>query len=417
MKLTTKAILYFLLVSIPLLIIAAFISYFTINRTVNENLNEIIWNKKRTAEALINKFNEPKDLCLNFDSSATIKIDTTNRTGYKYSYLIKMDEDDEPVEFWALKSYYRSKGTNYLITIIEPKLEKDDLIENLLNVFVITLAFLVAAFFGVNWLVSKKLWKPFYGTLEQLNSYDIKQHGNLNLKNASTKEFRQLNEAVKRMTEKIQKDFLIQKEFTENASHETQTPLAVIKARLDLLLQSPNLKESDMKQLEVIEQAVARLSSLNKALLLLAKIENNQFKDPEEVNLESVLNKTLLMFEDMISSKNISINKRIKKPGLIKAHPLLIDILVSNLIQNAVRHNEKGGRIDIDLSEHALVISNTGQPLAIDAEKLFDRFRKNENSKESVGLGLAIVKSILQTYNYRSDYSFVSGQHIFKIEF
>jgi signal transduction histidine kinase len=418
MKLVTKTILYYLLVSIPLLLIAALISYFTINRAVNDNLNEIIWNKKRQAETLIDQFNEPKDLCLSFDSLASITIDTTNGKGYKYSYLFKMDpEDGEQVEYWALKSYYKSKGTNYLITIIEPKFEKDDLIESLLSIFFIMLAFLVAGFFAVNWIVSKLLWKPFRETVSQLSQYEIKNHTLLDLKPTTTNEFKQLNEAVKNMTEKIQKDFLAQKEFTENASHETQTPLAVIKARIDLLLQSPNLKEEEMKQLEIIEQAVNKLSSLNRALLLLAKIENNQFKDLEEVDIETVLNKTLAIYEDLIDSKKITINKKINGPGIIKADPVLVDILISNLIQNAVRHNEEGGKIDIELYSHSLSIANTGKPLAIETEKLFERFRKNEGSKESIGLGLAIVKSILETYNYKFDYSFTDNRHTFIIEF
>ncbi len=392
-------------------------SYFSINRAVDENLNEALWNDMKRAEAQINSFKSPQSMSLGFDSLSNIKIDTTNSKGRLYSSLYKMDEDGEMMEYRALKSYYSSKGTNYLITIVKPSLEKDDLIENLAETLTITICFLVLCFFAINWLLSKTLWKPFYKTINQLNNYDIKNHNELNFEKTSTGEFKQLNLAVKKMTDKIHTDFMIQKEFTENASHETQTPLAVIKARLDLLLQSPNLKENEMKQLEIIEQAVTKLSSLNKALLLLAKIENNQFKDVEEVDLEAVLNKTLDIYEDMISAKNITVHKVIKGPVTIKINSLLADILVSNLIQNAVRHNEESGTINIEVMPHMFSVSNTGKPLTFDAEAMFTRFKKNDSSKESLGLGLAIVKSIMDAYKYKFSYAFTDNLHKFKIEF
>jgi signal transduction histidine kinase len=418
MKLVTKTILYYLLLCVPFILIALLASYLLIKRAVNENLNEEIWNKKRRAEALINTFKEPKEIFFSIDSLSSIKVDTTNGAGYKQKCMLKMDADeDELIWYWELKSYYKSKGVNYLITITEPKFENDDLIESLSKVLLLTIAFLILSFFILNWLVSKKLWRPFYTTLDQLNNYDVKQSRNLDFKNTTTTEFKQLNDAVQKMTEKIKRDFLSQKEFTENASHETQTPLAVIKARLDLLLQSQNLKENDMQQLEVIEHAVAKLSSQNKALLLLAKIENNQFKSTEEVDLENVLNKTLILFEDLITSKNISVNKNVSGNSRMKIDPILADILISNLIQNAVRHNEEGGKIEIELKTHSFSIANSGKPLQIKPEELAERFKKNEGSKESIGLGLSIVKSILDSYNYILEYSYKEGNHIFKIRF
>ena len=172
-----------------------------------------------------------------------------------------------------------------------------------------------------------------------------------------------------------------------------------------------------MNQLEIIEQAVTKLSSLNKALLLLAKIENNQFKEIEEVNLETVFNKTLLVYEDMIASKSIKVNKQMNSSVSLKINSLLADILVSNLIQNAVRHNEEKGIVNIKLMPNVIEVANTGSPLNIDADAMFTRFKKNDGSKESLGLGLAIVKSILNAYKYKLNYSYTGGLHIFRIEF
>ncbi len=403
---------------VPLILIAFSASYFLIKRAVNENLNEEIWNKKRKAETLIDSFKEPKEVFFSIDNLSSIKIDSTNGTGYKYKYLFKMDpEEGEQIWYWQLKSYYKSKGVNYLVTITEPKFENDDLIESLSQMLLLTIAFLIFSFFILNWIISRTLWRPFYKTIHALNIYDVKRGEALQLDKVKIKEFRQLNETLEEVTAKIRNDYKNIKEFTENASHETQTPLAVIKARLDLLLQSPNLKENDMKQLEVIEQSVAKLSSLNKALLLLAKIENNQFKEVEEVDLEAVINKTLLVYEDMISLKNIKVKRINKGSACMKINSLLADILISNLVQNAVRHNEANGSINIEIYPHSLVIANTGDPLTVDKEKIFERFRKNDGSKESLGLGLAIVKSILNAYNYKCNYEYLNGFHTFVLEF
>lgn len=416
MKLTTKTILYYLLVSVPLLIISFLISYFLINRAVNENLNEVIWNKKIKAEALINTFTEPRNVFLNFDSSATIRIDTSGGTGFKYSYLFKLDpEENEQIEYRALKSYYNSKGTNYLITIIEPRFEKDDLIDNLLDTFLITIAFLVTAFFVINWIISKTLWKPFYKTIAQMENYELRNNI-FESENTSTKEFKKLNTALKKMTSKAYGDYLAQKEFTENASHESQTPLAVIKARIDLLMQSPNLKESEMEQLQVMEQAVGKLSSLNKGLLLLTRIGNDQFKEKEEVDISAALDKTLILYEEMISAKNISVDKK-GEALKVKINPSLADILLNNLIQNAIRHNKNGGSLIIETSPDKLVIKNNGEPLQVDPSRIFERFRKNDASAESLGLGLALVKSIAEAGKFKIEYSYTNGFHTFTLQF
>ena len=416
MKLITKTILYYLLVCIPLLVVVAVITLFLIKRAVNENLNEQMWDEAQRAKTLINTFKEPKSMAISLDSMSRINIDTTGGKGFGYINIFKMDpEDGEHIEYKVFRYYHASKGTNYLITITKPKLEEDDLIENLLQTLLITIGFLVTAFFIINWILSKTLWRPFNKTIKDLSNYDVKNHNELVFGNTSTSEFKQLNDAVKKMTDKIHKDFMSQKEFTENASHEIQTPLAVIKARLDLLMQSPNLKENEMTQLQVIENALTKLSSLNKALLLLTKIGNNQFKDTEQVDVNKTLNKVLSIYEDAIEAKHIVLEVKNKEELKLEMHPLLAELLIGNLIQNAVRHNNEGGKIKIDLTTNGFSVSNTGQPLSIDSSEMFERFKKNDASKESLGLGLSIVKSIIEVSGLKINYEFALDNHIFTI--
>jgi len=404
------------MVSLPLLIITAAISYFLIKRAVNENLNEIMWADKKRAETLIDGFVAPKNMVLSLDSMSTIKADTSGTIGYRYTRMIRMDEDAEQVEYRALKSFYKAKDKIYLITIVKPKPEEDDLIENLLQTLLITIGFLVFSFLLINWILSKTLWKPFNETMRQLSNYDIRNNNTFQFNKTSTSEFQRLNETVLKMTDKVKTDFLSQKEFTENASHEIQTPLAVIKARIDLLLQSPNLKENEMSQLQVIENAVGKLSSLNKALLLLTKIDNNQFKEIESVDIKEVFKKTLVIYGDAFPARNIELNTVFSYDLKVNMNPVLAEILVSNLIQNGIRHNNDGGKICIHVNENGFSVSNTGKPLKIDASELFERFKKNDASKESLGLGLSIVKSIIGVSGLKINYAYEGGEHIFTVK-
>ena len=325
--------------------------------------------------------------------------------------------EEENLNYRLLKQYHVSNNQNYLITIAKPTLEEDELKEGLLSAFILMIGFLLVAFFIVNWLLSKTLWKPFYKTIDQLNTYDIKKHSITNFESSSTKEFQQLNETINQMTEKINRDFVQQKEFTENASHEMQTPLAVIKANISLLLQSDNIKEVEMSQLQAIDNTTKKLTSLNKALLLLSKIENQQFKDDTSVNLKETLLKIIDNYEVLIESKSITLQKQVIETIILNCNQSLLEILITNLIQNAIRHNTSNGDIIITTSVNSLTIANTGEPLTINESELFTRFKKNENSHESVGLGLSIVQSIANLYHFKIEYNYVNHLHTFTIIF
>jgi signal transduction histidine kinase len=416
MRLLDKTISYFLLVSIPLLIIAGFLSFRLITQTVNENINEHLWNGKLSAQRMIDSFDEPREMYLDYDSLSHISIDRSGGSGYKITEIYRMDAlEHEQVKYRMLKGYYKRKGTNYLITIIKPMLEEDDLLENLFTCFLIIIGFMLLAFLTVSWFLSKWIWKPFYNIISQLEKYEIRNKLSHSFSSSSTKEFKQLSQTLDKMSAKIYRDFISQKEFAENASHEMQTPLAIIKAKLDTLMQSEKLGQKEMEQLQGVENAVNRLSSLNKSLILLARIENSQFGDSEEIKISGIVEKSLENFSEIIEAKNLSVEKNIIVSPSIKMNPVLCEILVNNLLQNAIRHNVQGGRIAIETGDRFLRVSNTGATLNISKEEMFERFRKNDASKESLGLGLAIVKSICESHGFKVSYEFSRDLHIFNI--
>ncbi len=418
MKLISKTILYYLLISLPLLIIAGFLSYYVIRSEVRDGTDESLWKEKTNAEIFLKSNTIAKTFYLSSDSLSKIIPVQSGKTGFNYSTSnIRDNVNQEEVNYRFLKSYFRINNQEYLIVIARPTLEEDELMEGLLSSFALIVGFLVLAFFVVNWLMSKTLWKPFYKTVDKLNSYDLQKYAVEHFDSSTTTEFNQLNAALNKMTEEINEAFIQQKEFTENASHELQTPLAIIKANLSLLMQSPNLKAEEMNQLEAIDNTTQKLTSINKALLLLAKIENHQFRESQVVDISIIIGKVIKHFEDLIAAKNIVIENKIDKSLPIQMNPALADILVTNLFQNAIRHNFEGGKIILEVINKDFVISNTGQPLNLSSTDLFIRFKKSSSSKESLGLGLSIVKSIASLYKIKINYNYNDPLHKFILNF
>ncbi len=418
MKLTSKTLIYYLLVSIPLLLLAGLYSYFLIQGELREGIEDTLAKESFNAEQVIVSFKEPKNVYLDYDSLSYIKPTAKHKAGYLFTDTTIYNTYEKEFESYrVLNTYYTAHDQTYFIRISKTTLEEDELMEGLFSSFGLIIGFLIVVFFILNWLLSKTLWKPFYKTLNALNQYDIKQHNHRQFDKTSTTEFNRLNHALNEMTNKIHSDFVRQKEFTENASHEMQTPLAVVKANLSLLIQSPNIKEEEMNRLQAIENTIKKLAALNKALILLAKIENNQFTENTNVNLKEKLETTVSNFNEVILIKNIEVELELNNNLPVIINPALADILITNLLQNAIRHNYKDGLIKISITGNSLIISNTGRPLCIAEDELFTRFKKDDASKDSLGLGLSIVKSITTLYNIKIDYTHLSGMHTFTVNF
>lgn len=418
MKLISKTLIYYLLVSLPLIVIAGLLSYNLIKTELRDGTDETLASEKTHAERLIRSLNVLNPIYLSIDSLSTIKLYSGSKlkSGFIDTLVFNVEEG-ENVSARILRSYYTFKGRTFQITLLKTTMEEEELLESILATFTMIIGFLILSFVIVNWMLSKTLWKPFYITLSQLKNYDIQSHAHQQFSSENTIEFNQLNEALSKMTDKIYLDFIQQKEFTENASHEMQTPLAVLKANLSLLMQSPHLKEEEMNQLQIIENTVKKLSSLNKALILLSKIENNQFVDSEAVSIKALVSRVTDNFAEVIQSKSISLDIELREDILVKMNPALAEILFTNLLQNAIRHNKGEGKIVITIKDNQLEIANTGEPLNIPEEEMFIRFKKDDASKESMGLGLSIVKGIAEFYKFKLHYSFADSTHCFKVLF
>jgi signal transduction histidine kinase len=313
-----------------------------------------------------------------------------------------------------LTSSHLINGKHYSISIYDNVAEPDEIRESVIKSLTWTFAILIIVITMTNRLISKRILAPFQALLEVLKKFSIKQRTPFELPTTSTYEFKTLNHFLIEMTAKAQTDYSALKEFTENASHEMQTPLAVIRGKLELLMESP-LQEEQARLIFEAHHAVEKLSKVNHSLALLNKLENQEFEINKPVNFSQRLQIILGELSEVITLKEISLNTQIEDNVMVNLNETLADILMSNLISNAIRHNIEGGVINIQLTSSSLHIENSGNPPGVETAQLFNRFKKGNQSGESIGLGLAIVKQICTLGKMNVSYVFEKGMHMLKI--
>jgi signal transduction histidine kinase len=321
--------------------------------------------------------------------------------------------EDRP--FRQLLFSVRVGGQIYNVSVSKSEMETEDLLEWIMLITAGIILLLLGTLFLANRLLLRRIWQPFYQTLEGLNQFNLSSRTPPQRTDTDIEEFRDLQTAVDQMTGKILKDYEMLKNFADNASHEMQTPLAIINSKLDLLIQNPDLGQQHHQQVQAMYDAVGRLSKLNQSLLLLTKIENNQFAPADRVALAPLIEEKLRQFEDMLRSRHLSVQTSLGQ-GSIRMNAYLCDILLNNLLSNAIRHNRDEGVVQIRLHEDALFVSNTGPALHFDPLTIFDRFTKGSHS-DGTGLGLAIVRQICDNYGYALSYSYQDPLHEIGIRF
>lgn len=421
MKLLAKTSLYYLLLSIPILILSGFVCYYVITKEVKDSNNELLLNRKFQVENYL-KNNDTIALLL-ITKSKEAQIDKIAHSNFKnrkktiFSDTLILDKkENELAANRMITSIVKVRNVNYQIKIWRSTLEFDELIEGIfyLLTFILFLLFLISL--CINLLVAKTLWKPFHKTISSLTTFRANDNDIPEFTKTTVKEFKDLNNSLTEMMDKMITDYNSQKKFTENASHEIQTPLAVIKSKVDLLIQSENLKANEVELIIAIDDACSKLIRLNKSLLLLTKIENRQFKTTEKVSVVKIINQSLLFFEEHIKANKIVVIKNIEEDFFINMNADLYLILINNLFQNAIRHNVEGGSIIIFIKGNSLSIQNTGKEEPLNMELLFKRFQKNSTSHLSTGLGLAIANEIAEVSDLYLKYKFINNKHRFTLK-
>lgn len=316
----------------------------------------------------------------------------------------------------TVSSFYQIGDQAYEISSFNYVIKSEEIFRGMLNTIVWKILLILLGVSLTARQLSKVVFKPFHSTIKALHQFDLKQKRSLELLPTTTTEFKELNTFLRKMTDKAMEDYAAVKEFSENASHELQTPLAVIRSKLDLLSET-NIDGTQAALIGDMQNAIEKLSHINRSLLLLTKLENQEFKTNESIKFCRVTKDVIAMYEDWLTLKEITLTHSLDKNIPLIIHPTLAEILISNLMSNAIRHNHEKGLIRVELTKKDFCVSNTGLPPQIPTQELFERFKKSNQCNESIGLGLAIVKQICEVNGFAVTYQYSKGWHSVRVVF
>ena len=334
---------------------------------------------------------------------------------YDATVYIELEDEDEPVRVMCT-AFRMPDGQYYELKLMISILERDDMVEAMLwYLGALFLLFLICTSIGIQ-LVLKGVFRPLHRLLDWLHCIQPGKEVPPLDNPTKIREFRQLSDAALDMGNRSYKAYEEQKQFIENASHELQTPLAIVRGKVELLAESDSLTEQQMKELDEIYSTLGRAVKLNKSLLLLSRIENGQYTEMEDVSVDEILDELLPDLMDIYEHKQVRlIRKREEQPFIIRCNHSLAQILVSNLVKNSLLHNREGGELQVLTTPTSLVIKNTGD-VPLDGEKLFRRFYHGmDGKKDSTGLGLAIARSIALSSSLKLTYEWQDGMHTFRL--
>jgi signal transduction histidine kinase len=420
MKLLNITTSYILILILSALSLWSMYFYFSIRREFYENIDEFL--KNRQFEILQETKVNPEFL-KHPVWKTDFKIEKISKDAYD---TIKEGFEDvqvfEPLEkeyepYRNFESTFSRSGQYFKLTITASLLDTEEIIDTIRNNVMLLYFILLILLFLFNKVLLQRLWRPFYTTLGNLKKYRLDKDPEMMIDKTYINEFKELNHTVAHLVKKNQEVFQNQKQFIENASHEMQTPLAKASAKIEHLIQHPDLNSETAKAIQSINEDLEKLSGLNKSLLLLSKIENDQFHEKQSLNIGDLIQKICNDYGDFIQFKNLQLVIEMQEPLIKLLNPFLAEILFRNLIKNAIYHNYAEGYMKIVITNTKATISNTGKEYKSDTDLLFNRFSKDSDRPDSLGLGLAIVKAVCNLYGYTISYQVVQNIHMLEVGF
>lgn len=408
---------------LPVIGLWAMVFYFVIVDEINDEADDLL---ESYAEQLMVRKLSGKELPVtnimtdgHYSISQVTESYADSQAGMEYydsDFYISETDENEPARF--LKTIFRDReGRCFELIVATPTFEKNDLIGTILWWILALYLILLLTVILITLVVLQKSMRPLYKILDWLNAYTPgKFHSRLSI-DTDIHEFRQLEKVTTEATDRSDKAFEKQKQFIGNASHELQTPLAVLGGRIDWMLDNDSLGEESVGELVKMKRELGHIVRLNKTLLLLTKIDNDQFPDQTDVNLSSMVLSQKELYEEIFSSKKIYCSVQVPdEPVIVRMNETLASILVTNIIKNAFVHSPEGGTVTLTLTENGLVVANSGDS-PLDQGRIFDRFYQGAKKDGSTGLGLALAKTIADRNGLRLTYSYENGMHLFRIGF
>lgn len=412
-----------LLYSLILVIISIPVSLLSVRAILSEEIDESLSLQADQFTHHIQRFEYLDDLetdlgvidQLSYNVHIKPAVQGVERKEYStVSFYDSLEKETRP--FRQLHTTITIKGKEYDLKVRTSLVDSQDLALAIGSVQVIVSILLTAGLLLINRRLAKRIWKPFYNTLERLRAFELDKSETIPLVESTIFEFNDLNKALSHLTEKSRMVYLDQKEFIENASHELQTPIAIFQSKIDALMQSPNLTQTEAETLMELEATAQRMSRLNKNLLLLSKIDNEQFLEKEPIELAALVQHQVSIQKPVAALHDIGIHASLA-PLHLQANKTLVEVLITNLMNNAMRYSAERQDIVVTIHERTFSVSNKGKSRAINFERMTGRFSKESTHPNSTGLGLAIVRKVCDSCGYVMDYNFNDATHTFSITF
>tara|TARA_R110002049_G_scaffold70917_4_gene182993 strand:- start:672 stop:1922 length:1251 start_codon:yes stop_codon:yes gene_type:complete len=409
-KLIKKTSKTFLTTGFILIVLSSIILYFYTKNLLQNEIEESLYSTEaRIVHALENKEHQ-------FSLPPVTEIKKINfiKNQVLKDTIIFDPSQNEMELFRELSTFKTINGENYQITVRNLVVESENILLAIVisNFIVFLLVFIFLFYFNTK--RNLNLWKPFFKNLEQMKQFSLASKEPIKLVESDVLEFSELKTEIETLTGKVKADYENLKQFTEDVSHEMQTPLAIIQAKIDNIINEHQINDKQFEQITSIQKDIQRLKQLNKRITILTKIENNQYTNVTPINITDLINEKVNNYKEL---NNNSINHTSNDVLLVSMDAFLADVLMNNLFSNAIKYSKKQDKITIVSTKNSLMVSNIGEMALMHPEKLFTRFYRESNKNNSTGLGLAIVKKICDLYQFKISYKFEANNHIFSIEF
>jgi len=336
---------------------------------------------------------------------------TVRTTIPKERMRLNQDKKNE-VTFRVRRFRVPVQGGTYVVQIGKPIEKLDEEIFEIIKGIALGLITATLLLVFLSYWIAGKVLKPI-GVIDR-SAREINDK-NLGLRiplGKSKDELYRLAESLNRMFDRLEDSFETQKEFIASASHELKSPLALLQLSMEDCMQQPDLPGGLRHQITRQTDIVHRMSRLVKNLLDLSALELKECFDLKEIDLAEILKSVLSDYEVVFSAKKIDVQEHIPAKLKIKGDREHLQRVIINLVDNAIKYNHEGGKIDLKVSADNsgvhLSLFNTGSGIpAADLDRVFVQFYRVEKSRSAAyggsGLGLSIVKRIIELHGGRID--------------
>ena len=414
MNLFTRYFRINLLATVVIFILASLAFYFLLWYVSIAQMDEDLKIEQREIETYVQKYNHPPEPIRVKDQNISFAISDIRNKYRKFSTIPSPNPPEK--ENFRQISFTLPVNNQWLLFKVSKSLEgTEHLNRSIIIISLLTIIAILLVSLLINRWQLRRLWKPFYNTLSGVEKFRLGEKAIPHFENSSITEFNFLNSTISQFIRDADKEYFLLKEFTENASHELQTPLAIARSSLDVMMQDDKLSESQSNSLQAAYSAIQKMSRLNQSLLLLNKIENKQFSNINTFDLKKLVQEKISDWQELWQGRSLNISSFLES-ATVSMNEQLAEMMISNLFSNAARHTPEHGHIQIRLAADIFEISNTAADGPLNEEKLFKRFSKSGQTTDHHGLGLSIIKQIADVSGMKAAYRYDETIHFFSVD-